>query len=114
MLRQARMAYVYVFLITTMLRVVERGRTTRTRRSSVESRQMAYVTALALVLLIPLLQGPAAGTGAISGAVTDSVTARPIAGAIVSLRIQGQPPVSQATDALGRFVFDQLAASKQY
>src|SRR5262245_23514972 len=52
-----------------------------------------------------------AGTSAISGDVVDQLSGRPIAGAIVSARIEGSYtnlPVRQATDAKGRFVFAGL------
>jgi hypothetical protein len=60
---------------------------------------------------------PAAARGAVSGVVTDAVTGRPIAGALLSLRRVGAPAsgtVSQVTDARGRFVFDELAGRTQY
>jgi len=52
-----------------------------------------------------------AGTAAISGDVLDRVNGRPIAGAVVSARIEGNfsvLPVRQATDAKGRFVLTGL------
>src|SRR5262245_41959889 len=68
-------------------------------------------------------QGPAnrpgmSGTGAISGVVTDAITRRPIAGALVYLGIQGRGPVGnmsrQITDSKGRFVFTELPASDAF
>jgi hypothetical protein len=63
------------------------------------------------------------GNSAISGVVTDAITGRPLAGALVTLgmdvRANGQalrpPPVGrQATDDKGRFVFRYLPASDAY
>lgn len=63
--------------------------------------------------------GPAPkGTGAITGSVTDAVSGRAIAGAIVALenRVPGQPrrSYSQVTTPKGRFAFVDLPASDTY
>jgi hypothetical protein len=59
-----------------------------------------------------------AGTGAISGVITDGTTNSPIAGAIVYLGppMHGPPgaPVRQITDAKGRFLFRDLPAFGGY
>jgi hypothetical protein len=61
---------------------------------------------------------PIKQASAISGLVTDGLTGRPIAGAVVYVGITGKGavgPVSrQLTDAKGRFVFVDLAAHDQY
>jgi carboxypeptidase family protein len=62
-------------------------------------------------------QGAAGTAGAISGTVVDSVTGRPVVGAVVSLadlddRLNILPRM--VTDARGRFVFRQLKPSKGY
>jgi hypothetical protein len=83
---------------------------------------VALVLSFALVLSLALASPASAQTGAISGVVTDSASRRPIAGALVSLQIQGptQAPNAggrierQITDSRGRFVFDELAASSDY
>ncbi len=66
----------------------------------------------------PFQNAAKAGTGAISGVVTDAATHRPISGVIVHLSMQGQDAVGrvsqQITDARGRFVFDELVASTLY
>jgi hypothetical protein len=58
---------------------------------------------------------PVTGTGAVSGVVSDGTTGRPIPGAIVALRTNTGAPLAritkQLTDALGRFVFRDLAAA---
>ena len=57
-------------------------------------------------------------TGAISGVVNDAATHRPIAGALVSLRLDGgglqAQMTRQMTDALGRYVFQELGAGARY
>ncbi len=63
--------------------------------------------------------GPAPkGAAAITGTVTDAVTGRPIAGAIVALenRVPGQPrrSYSQVTTPKGRFAFLDLPAADTY
>lgn len=59
-----------------------------------------------------------AGTGAISGVVTDAVTKAPLQGAVVYLgpASHGPPdaPLRQMTDARGRFVFRRLPAFNGY
>ncbi len=63
-----------------------------------------------------------APTGAISGIVTDAITRRPIAGAIVSITITSGGPGAanpnsqraQLTDTQGRFVFRHLPPSDRY
>lgn len=61
---------------------------------------------------------PETGTGAISGVVTDGVTGRPIAGAVVYAGITARGASGSAggqiTDARGRFVFVDLPAHDQY
>jgi len=59
------------------------------------------------------------GTGAITGAVLDATTGRPVVGAIVALedRPPGSPPVrsySQVTTPTGRFAFADLPPSDTY
>lgn len=83
--------------------------------------RLLTVAALALVLRVVSAPSPSAqtapATAAISGVVSDAATGRPIAGAVVSLRVYGPPGArtgQQITDARGRFVFDELVASKQY
>jgi hypothetical protein len=66
----------------------------------------------------PVLEAPR-GTGAISGAVTDATTGRPIEGAIVSLGVTTGGPViltlpRVVTDPKGRFLFRDLAPSTKY
>lgn len=63
--------------------------------------------------------GPAPkGTAAITGTVTDGISGRPIAGAIVALenRVPGQPrrSYSQVTTPTGRFAFIDLPAADTY
>jgi hypothetical protein len=61
---------------------------------------------------------PDTGTSAISGVVTDGLTGRPIAGAVVYVGITGRGAVGhtsrQLTDRKGRFVFTDLPAHEQY
>jgi len=75
------------------------------------------------VVLMATLGAAAAGsqsaraTGAISGAVTDALTGRPVADAIVSLAPEGVRAIDarrQLTDGQGRFVFTELAADRGY
>jgi protocatechuate 3,4-dioxygenase beta subunit len=63
------------------------------------------------------------GNAAISGAVTDGVTGRPLANAVVTLALQmtdpnGAPrrvlPLNQTTDSKGRFVFTDLPAGDRF
>jgi hypothetical protein len=60
----------------------------------------------------------AAGTAAISGTIIDSATHRPLAGAIVGLRVDTMVPTAritrQITDETGRFLFQGLPASDSY
>lgn len=60
---------------------------------------------------------PVTGTGAISGVVTDGVTGRPIAGAVIYVGMAGRAGGGnsrQLTDPKGRFVFTDLPAHDQY
>jgi hypothetical protein len=61
---------------------------------------------------------PATGTAAVSGAVTDATTGRPIPGAIVTLTLRTGAPLTrtfrQVTDARGRFVVRDLPAATSY
>jgi hypothetical protein len=59
------------------------------------------------------------GTGALSGVVTDAVTGRPLAGAMVSLGVRTGGPIILTlprvmTDSKGRFLFRDLAPSTNY
>jgi hypothetical protein len=60
----------------------------------------------------PTQAAEAAGSAAVSGTVTDAVSGRPLAGAIVSLRLTTGPARArnqrQVTDERGRFVFRDL------
>jgi hypothetical protein len=92
------------------------------------SRLSASVASVLLAILmfaavLGAQQAPAPlPTGAISGVVTDSVTKRPLSGAVVSIVITsgGSAPANpnsrraQVTDANGRFVFMHLPPSDLY
>lgn len=85
-----------------------------------------------LLVLLSLVSGgvaagqappqPLSASAAISGIVTDGVTAAPLAGAIVALRFPADIPAApglariqrQVTDASGRFVFRGLPGSQGY
>jgi hypothetical protein len=95
-------------------------------------RQPVTVSLLMAVTMAPLLiaqqtapaspvtatGGQTSGTGAISGVISDAITGRPLAGAVVALEIIGRGPVGRAprmvTDPRGRFLFRDLPASNDY
>ena len=52
------------------------------------------------------------GTARIAGTIVDGVTARPLAGATVTLTLRSHAPVHVLADATGRFAFDQLPAGR--
>lgn len=68
-----------------------------------------------VALAAPALRAQATGTGSITGTITDSVHARPAAGAIVLLtRVSPEPSDFRSTtaDGKGRFRFDTLVAGR--
>jgi hypothetical protein len=52
--------------------------------------------------------------GAVVGTVFDSLTMRPLAGAMVQLLLPGQTAVSTTSDSAGTFRFDELAAGRHF
>src|SRR5205814_4502909 len=66
-------------------------------------------------------QAAVTGTAAISGVVTDAMTGKPIAGALVGIQTLGSSPQDRSfsrpsfvTDARGRFVFTDLPSALRY
>ena len=52
--------------------------------------------------------------GAVVGTVFDSLTMRPLAGAMVQMLLPGQTAVSTTSDSAGTFRFDELAAGRHF
>jgi len=68
-------------------------------------------------LTAPFSANMGTGTAAVSGAVIDGATRRPVAGVVVTMTDRGltpSPSVQMFTDSKGRFVFRRLPASSRY
>src|SRR5262249_12362331 len=77
--------------------------------SSVMSRSGLIAGCALLCGAVVAGQAPVPGGSArLAGAVTDGVTGRPIANAIVTLSGRGLPPIRVVVDPRGRFAFEDL------